>query len=300
MRKDIWKRIAAALSAVVLLAANSVEAFAASNEDNVNYNSRYDFTIGADRDLFSNMKELMPGAQVTNTISIHNNSNSSVTFYLKAEPDYKAVAGNIHAAQNSQNGSTVTVDDKRFVEGMLEKLKITVVYDGKTIYEGPATGTDNSLSGGNLGGDGTYGYKLGAVNGKTTKKLSVTLDVPGAEFGNEYQNAFTAVDWVFYAEGISGGGGDHENPGGGDRDDPDDSDDGPGRVVVIEEGDVPLTSLGDDDVNIIIEEGQVPLASLAKTGGEIFYVKQLGALLVVLIFGLLALNKVEKKKRLNA
>lgn len=299
MRKDIWKRIAAALSAVVLLAANSVEAFAASDADSVEYNSRYDFTIGADRDLFSNMKELMPGAQVSNTISIQNNSNSSVTFYLKAEPDYEAVAGNIHAAKNSQNGSVVTIDDKKFVEGMLEKLQLTVVYDGKTIYEGPASGTTNSLSGGNLGGEGAYGYKLGAVNGKTTKKLTVTLNVPGAEFGNEYQNAFTAVDWIFYAEGISGGGGEPDNPGHGDRDDPDDPDDGPGRVVVINEGDVPLASMGDEDVNIVIEEGQVPLASLAKTGGEIFYMKQLAVLLVILIFGLITINRVEKKKRWN-
>lgn len=298
MKKKIFSRMAVGICMAALLLTNSMNAFAATTKFNptadvsVGSDRKLNITAGKDRDLFSNMKEMMPGDVKSNSVSINNNSTKDLTFYLKAYPGYVAVNGDAHSAV--RDGNKVTVDDKAFHDDLLTLIGMKITLDGKVIFDGKADGSPTLT-------ESAYGVSLGTVKAGESKKLVVEITLPGAEMGNEFMNAFTAVDWVFIAEGKDSSGG--ETPSGGSDDDDDDGPGGGGRtpggpgveVVTIDEGNVPLGTMGDSDVNIEIVEGQVPLASLAKTGGSVFHFGLLGLTLCGLVGAFVV---VEKKKRL--
>lgn len=300
MRKKIIKGITTCFCVAAILVMNCVEVFAATNPfavaSGVNFNGQHDFKInaGKDNDLFSNMKNLMPGDEVSNTISIHNNGNKSISFYLKAKCDYD---GSGDSAVNG-DGNSVTVDGKVFHKDLLDMIDMTISADDVVLFRGSASGKapdgqDSELV------TASYGIKIGDVAAKASKQLTVTIKLPGAEMTNEYMNAFGAVDWMFIAEGTdsSGGGSDGGDSGGGDS-----GGNTPGGGTVIEtipEGPVPLSTLmpGDDpgDVNIYIDDSPIPLAGLAKTGGSVLYVKEIGILLISLLLGLAAVDRIRKR-----
>lgn len=296
MRRKLIKVITTCFCVAAILAMNCVEVFAAADPfamaSSVDLNGQDDFKInaGKDNDLFSNMKGLMPGDEVSNTISINNNSSRRVTFYLKASCDYKASGKD---AVNG-NGKVVTVDGKIFHEDLLDLIDMTISADNTVIYSGKASGKtmdgqDSELITSN------YGIKIGDVAAKASAQLTVTIKLPGAEMTNEYMDAFGAVDWMFIVEGSnspSGGGGDDHGGGGGNNP-------GGGTVIeTVEEVPVPMGELVPEnpgDVNIYLDDGQVPLAGLAKTGGSVLYVKEIGILLIALLFGLAAVDKIRKR-----
>lgn len=91
------RRAAAGICTAAMMALNSVQSFAAAplvmRAPEVDYNHRAEggFTVSAqDKDLFTNMKNLVPGDVVENTVDITNNSGQSLTFYVKAYPDFTA------------------------------------------------------------------------------------------------------------------------------------------------------------------------------------------------------------------
>lgn len=297
MKKRILGRIAASMCMAVILLANSVDAFAATTYLNptadvsVGSDRKLNITAGQSKDLFSNMKGLMPGDVKSNTVAINNNSSQDLTFYLKAYPNYKAVDGDTHSA--IRDGNKVTEGNKTFHDELLSLIGMKISMDGKVIFEGKADGTPELTS-------GDYGVLLGSVAAKTSKKLDVEITLPGAEMNNEFMNAFTAVDWVFIAEGKDSGGGgtdnggDDNSGGGGNRPDRDGS---TVEVVTINDDDVPLAAPGDgngDNVSIEIVDGQVPLAALAKTGGGLFHLEQLSIMLLILGAGLVAATRIRK------
>ena len=299
MKKKIFSRMAVGICVAALLLTNSMNAFAATTnfrptaDVSVGTDRKLNITAGKDRDLFSNMKDLMPGDVRSNTVSINNNSSQELTFYLKAYPDYVAVNGDAHSAV--RDGNKVTFDDKNFHDELLTLIGMKITFDGQVIFDGKADGSPTLT-------EGAYGVSLGTVPAGTSKKLVVEITLPGPEMDNEFMDTFTAVDWVFVAEGRETGGGDKPSGGGGN----DDDDDGPGgdgttpgggnpvEIVTINDGDVPLGNMGDSDVNIEIVDGQVPLASLAKTGGSVFHFGLLGLTLCGLVGAYVI---VEKRKK---
>lgn len=296
MKKKTLYRALASFCVTAMLVANSIETFAATTflptaDVSVSSDRKLNITAGKDKDLFSNMKDVMPGDVRSNTVAINNESSQDLTFYLKAYPGYQAVSGDGHSAVRGDN--KVTVEDKEFLDDLLSVIGMKVTFDGTVIFEGKADGSPQMT-------EGDYGIKLGTVAAKTSQELVVEITLPGAEMDNEFMNSFGAVDWVFIAEGKdTSGGGDH---GGGDDDDGGGSGGNrpggnPGdrvEVVNIDDGDVPLANMGDSDVNIEIVDGQVPLASLAKTGGGEYHLAQMSALLLFLLVGLAAVSKARK------
>lgn len=289
MRKNWIYRSVTAFCIAGFLASGSITAYATSGEvsGSVDMTGR-DLTVnaGKDRDLFSSMKNLVPGDQVSNKVKITNNSSRAVTFYLKAYSDYVA-EGDGAVRADGKSPETVTAEGKTFHEELLDMIHMEIFSGDELVYEGTAAGEGSLVT-------DDYGISLGSVPAGSEKALKVEITLPGAEMDNEFASTFAAIDWQFIAEGTSGGGGDNpgNNPGTGD---------GPGPGTIIEtivDQDVPLAGFIpglDENVNILIEDEGVPLAGLAKTGGAVLYLKQVSIILVLLFIGLFLVNRQRKR-----
>lgn len=252
------RRAAAGFCTAAMMALNSVQSFAAAplmlRAPEVSYNHRAEggFTVSAqDKDLFTNLKNLVPGDVVENTVDITNNSGQSLTFYVKAYPDFTASG----EGARRDGGPLVTAEGKEFQSDLLDIMKMNITKEDGTYLYGdrdfsqPASGKGTEFE------ESEYGIVIGSIPAHSSETLTVTVKLPGAELGNDYADKFDAVDWVFYVEGTDGGG------GGGDPT-------GPGQIT-IQDDEVPLApGLGDGDVNITIEDGAVPLGALPQTGDE--------------------------------
>lgn len=317
-------KVIAGLCITALLVANSslkVSASAADGgsqpRDQVDFISRSDgFTVIDDNDLFSNMKEMMPGQTMSNTIALKNGSDQAVTFYLAARADYDSTPA----------GRLVTDTKKHWMEDLIRKIELTITRGSVVIYRGPASGDPSDAGTPGYEGDkvqgtmvdGVYGINLGYVPANEAIYLTATIEIPGEALDNSYQDSFACVKWIFCVEGS-----DPVNPV--PTTDPGDS--GPGRpgtdepvsaatpgpsipavtplpdeiihgdqnpesgIEIIEPDDVPLSH---PDVVIEIDKDGVPLA---KTGGRVLYFKQAGIILLVMLAGLTALEIVRKKTK---
>ncbi|MGG7177879.1 LPXTG cell wall anchor domain-containing protein [Clostridium paraputrificum] len=72
---------------------------------------------------------------------------------------------------------------------LLEKLNLTITYNGKTIYFGPVSGEDK------LEKD----ISLGIFNPGESKVLIGNVELDGKSTGNEYKNKYGKVEWIFTA-----------------------------------------------------------------------------------------------------
>ena len=151
----------------------SVTGIAATS--NVTYNGNacdFIFTPGSSyspTDLFTNFKDVMPGATVTQTITVRNNSSNKadVKIYMRS--------------LGAHNGT-----DAEF----LKKLKLTVTEVGASkLFEAPADQTDGL----------TEWHLLGTLLSGGEATLDVTLEVP-ADLDNLYQKKIGIVDWEFKVE----------------------------------------------------------------------------------------------------
>lgn len=276
MKTKKIRRAAAGFCTAAMMALNSVQSFAAAplmlRAPEVSYNHRAEggFTVSAqDKDLFTNMKNLVPGDVVENTVDITNNSGQSLTFYMRAYPDFEA-SGN---GARRDGGGLVTAEGKEFQSDLLDIMKMNITKEDGTYLYGdrdfsqPASGKGTEFE------ESEYGIVIGSIPAHSSETLTVTVKLPGAELGNDYADKFDAVDWVFYVEGTDssgdggshggggGGGGSHSGGGGNPT--------GPGMIIITDD-EVPLASgvPGDGDVNITIEDGAVPLGALPQTGDE--------------------------------
>lgn len=306
MKIKLIRRAVAGFGVAAMLAVNSVQSFAAAPQvlraPEVNYNNRNEggFTVsGQDKDLFSELKNLVPGDSVENTVYIKNNSSQSLTFYVKAYPDFTASGDGAKRG----DGLAVTEEGHEFQSDLLDIMKMNITLEDGTYLYGdenfsqPASGKDTEFA------DSDYGISLGSIPAKSGKTLKIAVRLPGAEMGNDYAAKFDAVDWVFYVEGTNGsggGGGSHGGSSGGSSHTGGSSGEatGPG-MVTITDGEVPLSpgTGGPGDVNITIEDGAVPLSALAKTGDSVLYLKQAGIALAVLVIALAAVGCARRKRQ---
>lgn len=128
-------------------------------------------------DLFESFKNVLPGDELTQTITVRNDKDMQVRIYLRAEP----------VNQTS--------------EEFLSHLTLTVTCKDKEIFDAAASETAQL----------TRATLLGTFRKNGSTDLTVTLSVP-AELGNEYMSAIGFVPWTFIAEEIP----DDETPHTGD------------------------------------------------------------------------------------
>ena len=247
-----------------------------------------------DKDLFSNMKELMPGDTISNQVTVANTSSRSVTVYLKAYPEFIGSADGLEATRvrTESNGalSTASADGKTFRSDILDQISMTLKLGDEILYQGSADGV-NPDEGYAAMVNGDYGISLGSFAANTQETMTIELTLPGPAFDNSFESKFDTVDWVFCVEGTTpsshhggGGGGGGSNTGNG-RYNPSGTD----TTSSLED----IT--GEDGTNIVVTDPGASLASIPKLGdtGISGYVFGIAAAL------LLACTAIYMKKRLG-
>lgn len=271
---QLRRRIAVFLTAA-FVAMSGMTALAADDAVSVSGTGKYAETtkvkVTQDEDLFSNMKNLMPGAHVTNTVTVSNQSDRQVTLYMKAYPVFDSEDGSL-AKGGYQGKSTASAQDKVFENKLLDLMQMKLVLDQNVIYDGSASASGTDFA------DEAKGICLGSFPSGSKSALTIELTVPG-ELDNSYASTFDVVDWVFYAEGTTPSGGGGGSGGGGSG--------GGGGTKKIHDSDTPL--------GVLIEEPEVPLALLPALG-DLGMAGYMFGILVLLLIGCSALYA---KKRIG-
>lgn len=176
-------------------------------------NRTWNFTVGKNRDLFSNMKGLMPGDTIENKVAITNNSSQAVTFYFRVQPGdiIEIEAGSEDAA---------AIEGKTYQSDLLDTIAMDIWREDTLVYRGNASGRQEA-------GESSSVISLGQVESHGTLSLSIEIKLPGEGMDNKYAASFSKIDWQFIAEGTDGGSmdngggnsGTNGGPGGGNSGD---------------------------------------------------------------------------------
>ncbi len=180
--KKTFKTISVLLIAM-LFSINTI-AFAADASVTYKGNAeRFETLPGSD--LFGGFKNVMPGDELTEKITIQNDFKGAdqVDIYLKAVP---------HGTENPLSAEVAANEDIASMNDFLHQLTLTVKQDGKVLSqdtaEKPASLEEAVL--------------VGSFRGKGSSEITVTLSVP-IEMGNEYADRMGEIDWVFQANEIN-------------------------------------------------------------------------------------------------
>ena len=286
MTKQQLKRIAAGFWAAAFVAMSSMTALAADAVEITGSGSGADDTkvvVGyQDKDLFSNMKELMPGDQISNTVAMANLSSRPVTLYMKAYSEFESADGGKTAFRKrtetsaAEEFSVAEAEGKTFRGDILDHAVMTLMLGEKTIYKGTADGSRPETGYPALTND-DGGICLGSFAAGQRETLTITLKLPGAEFDNSYADSFDAVDWIFYAEGTTPGSNEGSNGGHGG------GGGSSGGKHTVSDSVTPLDPwTGGGDSNILITDPGMPISLLPKLGDEGMGIQAAGMLLALL------------------
>ena len=177
MKHVVWKTLLC-LTAVALFSLGMATGVSALESKVVLDGTGNLVTIPGD-DLFTELKDMMPGDVGTQDILIHNQLNKKVKLYLKTE-----VAGFLTPQERERS--------ERLLDAL--EIKLTLSRAGSpiiTLYEGPASGPP-------IGKE----IALGTYSKGAQATITATLTVP-AELGNEFQDAAGKVKWVFYCKEVT-------------------------------------------------------------------------------------------------
>lgn len=121
----------------------------------------------SESDLFESFKNVLPGDEIEQKITVKNDTDKQVRIYMRAEAD--------------------GMQDRDF----LNQLYMTVDCRDKTIFDAAPAQTAQL----------TANVLLGTFKSKGSTELTVRLTVP-AEMGNEYMGRVGVVPWTFLVEEI--------------------------------------------------------------------------------------------------
>lgn len=125
--------------------------------------------LPGNKDMFGNFKNMMPGETREQPITIRNDFERPLTFYLRA--------------QETQTGPVSVM--------LMDVLELTVSAGSALLYQGSL---GDSVQKGGLGmGDD---ISLGRIPSGGVVELTAVLYAPGEEMNNRYMNLSTSVDWV--------------------------------------------------------------------------------------------------------
>ena len=192
--KKFLKRLSSLLLAGVMAVSFTVSAFAA--DSTVTYEGRkkgFHFAPGSEytaSDLFDDLKNVMPGDELTEVITIANKADDCeyVRVYLEAK---------VHDEEENplSDGVAATGETVASMTDFLSKLYMEVYAGDRMLYAASPDQTDGL-------NEPVY---LGILYEGDELELTAKLIVP-IELGNEYAYRTGEVDWEFTVESFDGGG----------------------------------------------------------------------------------------------
>ena len=179
--KKYTKHLFSLMMAVVMMFSLTISGFAAGLVTYSSEGEKFDFAPGteySDTDLFDELKDMMPGDEISQTVRFVYNGKSGVTakVYLKA------------VIPTDETGELV---DKELYQALLSVITLKVEGEKGVLYEGPANEP------GNLGEFVEIASlrKGGETDLNVTAKLDVKAD-------NDFRDKAAKIQWVFKIEEI--------------------------------------------------------------------------------------------------
>ena len=204
------KKISKVLSAVTLSAALTLSLAGAAFGDVVFQNRIVNVTGTGEytaTDLFDGFKNVMPGDELDQPVTVENGSEMTVKVYLRAEAHDEASnpltydepyeeADGKDQGQDAETGDLVGGEGQRdetvaTMGDFLAQLTMTIK-NGESVIFSASPDQEAQLSSNVL---------LGELKPDESLSLNVNLNVP-IEMGNEYANRVGEVDWVFTVEEV--------------------------------------------------------------------------------------------------
>lgn len=167
-------------------------------------------TVGSgytDTDLFGSFKNVMPGDELTEDITVKNSVNGFdyVKLYIRAVPhDEQGNLLTYDEAFENEDGK-----DKQNIEGMRDETVATMAdflaQLSMDVYLVNADGTKQSIfsASPDKSAQLTDSVLLGTFAKGESAKIQAVLHVPAEQLGNEYANRVGEVDWLFTVEGFN-------------------------------------------------------------------------------------------------
>ena len=167
-------------------------------------------TVGSgytDTDLFGSFKNVMPGDELTEDITVKNSVNGFdyVKLYIRAVPhDEQGNPLTYDEAFENEDGK-----DKQNIEGMRDETVATMAdflaQLSMDVYLVNADGTKQSIfsASPDKSAQLTDSVLLGTFAKGESAKIQAVLHVPAEQLGNEYANRVGEVDWLFTVEGFN-------------------------------------------------------------------------------------------------
>ena len=208
--KKSFKAITSLVLMLLVVMSMSVTAFAASPSITFEgFSKGFDFQPGSEyteTDLFGSFKNVMPGDELTEDITVKNSVNGFdyVKLYIRAVP-------------HDEQGNPLTYDeafentdgkDKQNIEGLRDETVATMAdflaQLSMDVYLVNADGTKETIfsASPDQSAQLTDSVLLGTFAKGESAKLQAVLHVP-AELGSEYANRVGEVDWLFTVEGFN-------------------------------------------------------------------------------------------------